>query len=355
MTDGLAMIPETGRELDAWRRPVQDIRTLHVILTLRCNYRCTFCFQENFHDDLPEEIWRSKLDPVLPGLRQVVLHGGEPTVGRRFVEFCDMVRAANDHARFSLFTNGLRFKDYWSDLMAERGEFVNFSVNAATRPTYERVNGGDHYDAVLGRIRDFRERIAERPGRSQIHLSLVVTAENVFEMPAFIDLAAGLGADRVRFFFDMEKLPADQAAVRAVLDDARAVAQAHPDLRVWGMEIFEGRFFGRPVAPEHLESHNCRRTFDNLYVGVEGDVSFCNFLNHSPIGNLVQDDLETIWNSPKALRQRRAQDLGEWTYCQSAYCGPVWLSEKADTVQQTGSQPVVVSVDSLVGRLRDRG
>src|SRR6266705_261735 len=72
---GLTLLSEVVSH-DEWWRPISDIRTLHVILSLRCNYRCEFCFQPNFHDDLPEHVWRTRLAPVYAGLRDVVLHGG---------------------------------------------------------------------------------------------------------------------------------------------------------------------------------------------------------------------------------------------------------------------------------------
>jgi MoaA/NifB/PqqE/SkfB family radical SAM enzyme len=330
-----------------WRRPVADIRTLHVILSLRCNYRCEFCFQPNFHDDLAERVWREALAPVYPGLDDVVLHGGEPTAVPRFVEFCDLVRSVNDTARFSLFTNGHRFAGYWPDLMLARGRFVNFSLNAATRKTYAEVNRRDNYDAVLETVRGFAGRRQESGSAVALDFSFVITAANLAELSDFLQLAAEHDVDRVRFFFDLDRRPPDLGAVRAELDRARSARERLPGLRVWGLEVFEGRMFGRPVDDEHLESTGCRRTFNNLYVGVDAAASFCNFLHWRPIGNLLEQSVDEVWNSPAALEQRRAQGTRQWDFCVSAYCGP--------TERATGSGAVTVPVGALRSRIESRG
>jgi len=341
--------------MDELRRSVQDIRSLHVILTLRCNYRCAFCFQPNFRDDLPAEIWRHTLAPLYPTVENVVLHGGEPTLVPSFREFCELVRGQNGRVRFSMFTNGYRFDDYWSDLMVERGRFVNFSLNAATAGTYATVNRRDHYRAVLDNVTRFRELRRERTSDVGLDFSFVITAENLAEVPGFLELADEHGVDRVRYFFDLNLLPPDRNEIRRVLDAIAELRERHPGPEVWGLEVFEGRVFGTTVESRFLESHGCHRTFDNLYVGVNGEASFCNFLAWSPIGDLTVDSLADVWNSPQALAQRGAQHRGEWTWCTNAYCGPTEAHPvlgarvgASGAAAGAGPTPVLVPVEALV-------
>ncbi|MGH3823827.1 MAG: radical SAM protein [Pseudonocardiaceae bacterium] len=341
--------------MDELRRPVEDIKSLHVILTLRCNYRCSFCFQPNFRDDLPEHIWREKLVPLYPGLEEVVLHGGEPTLVPVFREFSELICEQNDRVQFSIFTNGYRFDDYWSALMAERGRFVNFSLNAATPATYATVNRRDHYHAVLDNVRRFRALTLDRGGDVTVDFSFVIIGENLHEVPDFLSLAAEYGVDRVRYFFDLDRLPPERAEIRRTLDATAEIRRELPGLTVWGLEVFEGRVFGTPVASRYLESHGCRRTFDNLYVGVNGEASFCNFLGWSPIGNLNDSGLEEIWNSTKALAQRKAQDRGEWEFCTNAYCGPteehpVLGARMGAGLPAAAGDKVLVPVEALLPR-----
>lgn len=304
------------------RRSLRGISRLHIILSLRCNYRCEFCFQPNFHDDLPEVVWRERLLPVYPQLTELVLHGGEPTAVPAFVDFCDFFRSVGPQSRLSMYTNGFRFAGYWPELMLATGGYVNFSVNAASRETYAVVNRRDHFHAVLDNVRDFRAAIRDRASQVRLDFSFVITERNVHELVDFLYLAATHEVDRVRFFFDLAAMPAPTPEVLDTIRRATAVRDELAPMAVWGLEIFQGRLLGLPVAEQHLESYGCTRTLDSLYVGVNGDASFCTFLHGRPIGNLVTNDLAEIWNSATAMAQRGAQLDGEWTYCVNGYCGP---------------------------------
>lgn len=325
----------------SFERPLSDITSLHLILTLRCNYRCGFCFQPNFHDDLPEVVWKEKLLPVYPGLTELVLHGGEPTIVPAFVEFCDLVCSINSQATISLFTNGYRFGRYWSDLVLARGGFVNFSINAATRATYSAVNRSDNFDTVVDNVRGFRTQVRDSGSSARVDMSFVITRGNVRELDAFVRLGAELGVHRIRFFIDLGNMPDASGETLDLLQGAYAARDDAAPTQVWGLEVFEGRLFSQPVADEHLESTGCRRTFDSLYVGVNGDVSFCAFLDQHSLGNLVTEELAEIWNSPAALAQRHAQSTRDWTYCRSAYCGPT------EKVPMNRAAPVLVPLSAI--------
>jgi MoaA/NifB/PqqE/SkfB family radical SAM enzyme len=337
-------------------RPLRDITRMHLILSLRCNYRCEFCFQPNFHDDLPEVVWRERLLPLYPNLTELVLHGGEPTAVPAFVQFCDLFQQVNSNGRLSIYTNGFRFGEYWRELMLTRGGYVNFSVNAATPETYAVVNRRDHFAAVLDNVREFRAVTRERASEVRLDFSFVVTARNLVEMPDFVRLAHDHGADRVRFFFDIDAMPPDDEQTRDVLRLTYQARETVAPMTVWGLEIFEGRLSGRPVAEQHLESYGCTRTLDSLYVGVNGDVSFCTFLHPRPIGNLVHSELPEIWNSPPALAQRSAQLRHEWTYCVNGYCGPTVPDRAHGSTQPSGgaaAAPVLIPLRPLHTGRRD--
>jgi MoaA/NifB/PqqE/SkfB family radical SAM enzyme len=191
------------------------------------------------------------------------------------------------------------------------------------------VNRRDHYHRVIEAARDFAARRRACSSDVALDFSFVITGANLHELADFLRLAADHDVDRVRFFFDLDRKPPDQDAIRRHLDAAVAARQELPRLTVWGLEVFAGRMFGEPVADEHLESTDCSRTFNNLYVGVNGDASFCNFLHWRPIGNLCEQEVTEVWNSPAALEQRQAQARRAWDYCVSAYCGP---TERAGAV-----------------------
>jgi MoaA/NifB/PqqE/SkfB family radical SAM enzyme len=303
---------------------LSSIKSLHVILTFKCNYRCTFCFQPDFKQTLDPRVWREKLVPLYPQLRQATLHGGEPTVGPLFPEFVALVSAHNDTCRFNMFTNGARFDDYWIDLMLRRGGFANFSLNAHSREVYDKLHGHGRYDDVHANLAALLAARRDSDSPLSVETSMVVLPENVAELPEFTAWAIDVGLNGIRYFVDMQQMPpATDETLRAV-DAAIEIADRAlgSGFWIWGLGNLRGKLTRTPIPEHELESFGCRRTFTNLYVAVNGNVSFCNFLEGRPIGNLTTQDLEEIWNSEPALAQRGAQDRGEWTYCISQYCGP---------------------------------
>jgi MoaA/NifB/PqqE/SkfB family radical SAM enzyme len=245
-----------------------------------------------------------------------------------------MVISRNDSCRFNMFTNGARFDEYWTDVMLDRGGFVNFSVNALSRDVYDRLHRLGRFDDVhrnLSALLDARRHA--RTSSLSVESSMVVVRENVAELPAFTAWAADAGIDGIRYFVDPQLLPPATAETFQAIDAALEVAESRrrSGFWVWGLGNLRGHLAGTPVPPHELESFGCRRTFGNLYVAVNGKASFCNFLEKHPIGDLTIQELSDIWNGDAALAQRRAQDQGDWTYCTSQYCGPATSDAVAGT------------------------
>jgi len=323
--------------------PATAISSLHIILTYKCNYRCTFCFQPDFHSTLNPVVWREKLLPLYPQLRDIVLHGGEPTAVSSFREFVALIMNCNDSAKFKMFTNGRLFEGFWLDLMLTRGSVVNFSLNAAHEETYDLLHRFGKRSAVLANLRRAVKERERRNSSLRIETSIVVTDANISELPEFVALSAREGCDRVSIFLDLDLLPRDRKASADSVDRALDVAERLA-ITVWGLENLRGKLLGLPVGAEFLESWRCRRTLHNLYVNVRADVSFCNFLEPHPIGNLLENSIEDIWNSSIARGQRNSQLTGDWTWCRSAYCGPSRDEpERVEPMPEPMSTPVRLS------------
>lgn len=63
----------------------------------------------------------------------------------------------------------------------------------------------------------------------------------------------------------------------------------------------------------------CERPFNYLYIRPSGTVRMCGWMT-KPIGNLLEDDLETIWNSEAAQDVRESIKDGSFRYCRAVSC-----------------------------------
>tara|TARA_B100001778_G_scaffold332742_1_gene339702 strand:- start:2050 stop:3243 length:1194 start_codon:yes stop_codon:yes gene_type:complete len=70
-----------------------------------------------------------------------------------------------------------------------------------------------------------------------------------------------------------------------------------------------------------LAGKYCNKLFTWLEVDMHGRCWMCcpSWLPY-PIGNILEEDIEDIWNGPKAQELRKQIFTGEWNYCQTAFC-----------------------------------
>lgn len=167
-----------------------------VLPTLKCNLRCTMCFQDHYgHVDLGKDFW-NQVDELLPFAHEITFQGGEVTTDRAFRKFLVSPKLhANPHVRISLITNGTILDDELiNSLSGVSINYVIISVNAATRSTYHHVAKADVFETVLKNIRRWIELAAEHPLRQfDILLSFVVMRSNFEELPSFVQFTEQLG------------------------------------------------------------------------------------------------------------------------------------------------------------------
>lgn len=170
----------------------------------RCNLKCRMCLGGHDRDDSArfECISPEDFDAALtaaPTVGGITLSSGDsdPLLHPQFEEIVDI--AKRHDVLLSIFTNGLALTARRCRKIVESGIFsmVNFSVDAATPETYRRLRGEDMHRLIakiemLGSM--MKECRAQRPALS---LSFVAMADNIEELPAFVEMAARLDARRV--------------------------------------------------------------------------------------------------------------------------------------------------------------
>ncbi|MFA6316143.1 MAG: glycosyltransferase [Elusimicrobiota bacterium] len=292
-----ALRPKARRPASA--SSLSAVRELHLYLGNACNHRCAMCFQADFKKTLDRSVYSEKLRPVYPHLKTAVLQGGEPTVLPQAREFAEIVLQVNPRVRLGVLTNGERFEGWWMTRFLEHARFVNFSLNAAAPSTYRKITAKGDWDRVLANV---RETVSRAPASCEVRLSLVVLEQNMRELVDFVQLAERLGASAVQFMHDPSLLPKGSPLLLRELSAVRGLERKlRGKLDVRGLAAIESLLSGRPL-PSHKD---CRRPWEQVFVGVEGDVGWCCLLGGT-LGNLKDTTLEELWNSPKALRLRAA-------------------------------------------------
>lgn len=208
-----------------FRAGVLQVNSTPPLMTLettsRCNLRCVMCPHAIGAVDRPkhlEEDLVHQLGRFISQVKTIQLHGiGEPTLSPAFWRSLASLPAEAESSINTNFTQlgGERLRQ----LVGSSLRIVNVSLDAATASTYRRIRGAD-FDTVLDNVRRF-VALRRELGKSGplLYLNMTMMRSNVEEVPAFVDLAADLGADLV-FLWHLNRMPdAEMARYRVNRDD----------------------------------------------------------------------------------------------------------------------------------------
>jgi len=186
----------------------RDLPLEHVFLpvTQRCNLKCPMCMRHNPENwdasDAAPEILQSVFE-ASPFLHSVVTGGtGEVLLYENLQGVIrELRKRMPEDSQVGFNTNGTLMTKHIASRLIDLGvNWLTFSVDGATRPTYERIRIGANFDKVIENIAHTVEyRNTSGAKKLWLQSNYVIQKENVHEIPAFAGLAGSLGLDSVTF------------------------------------------------------------------------------------------------------------------------------------------------------------
>ncbi|MBK9064975.1 MAG: radical SAM protein [Acidobacteria bacterium] len=288
--------------------------------------------------------------PPLPlrNARNVGLHGaGEPLLYPFLGELLEALRPSPALVGFN--SNGhLLTEAVCRRLVSEGLGWISVSLDAATAQTYLRIRRRPDFEALLSKIQALREiRDAARSLRPQIEINMTLMKLNLPEAPAFVELAARLGLDRVMF---QEIQPGgsqrvvapdgfvfDYAEQELTGDRARddILGEARERARSLGLQFSCEILYGTQTGSETSKASGasgsqaidsrraaCGEPWRRLLFNVNGDAFVCciQMTNKILLGRAPQDSPEKIWNGRRARLVREAMFGGSNPFvCHGCY------------------------------------
>lgn len=158
---------------------------LRVCVTLKCNYKCTYCSKDgegiysdnsNLRDD---EIISIVEQLSKKGVSSVRLTGGEPFCRKGLVNLAGRIRNIVGIENVSLVTNGALIDSEVIDLIAKRPVFSYISVSLDTlqREKYREITKSDTLGVVIDNIR----LMAKQGIKTRINYVLTKENQNEFD------------------------------------------------------------------------------------------------------------------------------------------------------------------------------
>jgi PqqA peptide cyclase len=281
-------------------------------LTHRCPLQCAYCSNPvellKANREMATDAWLALFDQAADlGVLQIHLSGGEPTL-RPDLEVL-VQRLASRGVYTNLITAGVGIAEGRMEALAQAGlDHVQVSFQGAFAPTTEKI--GNHRGAHEKKMETARQvRAAGLP----LTINAPIHRHNIEEVPAFIDLALALDAERLEIanvqyagwaLLNRNALMPDRASVERQVETVR---KAQEDLYgVLAIDFVTPDYFA--MYPKPCMGGWAR---DAFMVAPDGSVLPCHAAGTIP--DLVFDrfgdkSLAEIWHQSKAFNAFRGTD-----------------------------------------------
>lgn len=277
-----------------------------------CNQQCVHCYaagqtgaEEN---ELSTQEWKNAIDRCrAAGIPQVTFTGGEPTMREDLPELID-------HARWfitRLNTNGVKLTpEYCRTLRDASLDSMQITFYSADEETHNRLVGARHWRDTVSGIENALAaglNISVNTPLCTLNRDYLSTLRFLHEKGVLYVTCSGLITTGNAATAESEALQLTHAEVRDILRESVAYCFAN------GMEIsftspgWVGDEFCRELG---ITTPNCGACLSNMAVTPGGNVVPCqSWLSDEPLGNILRDDWETIWNSGRCRERREFSAL----------------------------------------------
>lgn len=265
-------------------------KMLVVELTNRCNLNCPFCLaglqnqlRAAEHNLLPrgfgfidfrlyEKIVK---DAAEFGIKKMQLHfQGESLLHKQFP---DMVALAKQYGMWTqVFTNGLLLTEKYINRIIQSGlDIMRFSVDGASKETYELNRIGGNFNRVLKNMKLMAEHARETG--TQVEWQFIVMSNNEHELHKARELANEIGIPFI----------------------IKTFAESVPELVPCN-----------PKYQRNLQPKPCTDIYRTIAAFWNGDVVPCcyDLEGKEIMGNLKEQTLSEIWSNPKYTAFRYSVD-----------------------------------------------
>jgi Fe-coproporphyrin III synthase len=332
-----AAIAYESRQLSANRFAVHPLIAKLPLVTLyiteRCNSRCITCdYWRHGRDDMDLAAVTSLL-PSLARLstQMVLLSGGEPLLNAEWEAIAQALRS--NSLKVWLLTSGLALAKH-ARRAATLFDAITVSLDGTDAETYAAIRGLNAFHKVCEGI----QAAASQGAPPAIRVTL--QRGNFRQLPAFVDLAKDLGAQRVSFLAvdvanphafgrtddfvsDLALRPEDLPELEQILDSMEQdhqedflsgfIAESPQKLR----RILQYFTAIRGFGPYPLV--RCNAPEFSAVIGATGHVQPCFFISGPPHA-LLRPDFDQVLNDDAMVTLRRNIREGRRTECATCVC-----------------------------------
>ncbi len=292
-------------------RPSAPYR-MDLALTYRCNNDCAHCYnaRERNFPELSTEQWKKILDGLWElGVPHIVFTGGESTLREDLPEL--IAHAESNGQITGLNTNARRLADmtYVQKLVDAGLDHVQITVESSDEVIHDEMMQakGAHRQTIRG-LKNVLET------RLYVMTNTTMLRSNVHTIPATLDFLAELGVPTIglnALIYSGQGLTVGtglhENELQPILDMATRKTAERGQKLIWYTPTQYCEF--DPTA-SNLGVKGCTAALYSMCIESNGNVLPCQSY-YTPVGNILSDSWDSIWNHPLSTQLRERQGLPE--------------------------------------------
>ena len=271
--------------------------TMEIEFSLRCNFRCPYCYvpEESYFDG---ELSSGEIRDVLVqardlGAQRIIILGGEPSI---YPHIREMIGFIQDQGMdVEMFTNGSGMTADFARWLFDRRVRVVMKMNSFDADLQDRLSGKPGAGRVIAKALDHLKQTGYPSEDAFMAVSTIICRQNIKELPR---LWCWLRDQGIAPYFEIITPQANALENRWLNVDPRALQQLFEALAKIDRECY-GRTW--PVQPP-LVGNRCLRHQFSCLVTSKGDVMPCVGVT-LPLGNLRKQSLKTIIENSQVLKE----------------------------------------------------
>ena len=272
-----------------------------------CNQKCIHCYAAgqalSEENELPAQDWKQILAKCrAAGIPQVTFTGGEPTMRDDLIELIKEARWFISR----LNTNGIRLtREYCRKLREAELDSVQITFYSQDPQVHNRLVGATQYDSTVSAIENALAEglsVSINTPLCTLNSNYVETLQFLHEKGIIYVTCSGLITTGNAAQEPSECLQLAGGQLEQILRDS--VQYCHEN----GMEIAftSPGWIEESVFEElNIPAPSCGACLSNMAVTPGGNIVPCqSWLSDQPLGNMLVDDWDSIWNKEACIAQR---------------------------------------------------
>jgi len=274
-----------------------------IMLTYRCNSKCSMCYVWQ-HPTLPkEEVTLATLDKMPYGIDYLNLTGGEPTLREDLMDIVDLLYPRAMQLEIS--SNGLHAERLEPIVKKYPKVKIRFSLEGIAA-TNDRIRGErDGFEKKVKGLLRLKEL-----GGCDLGFGTVIQDDNAAELIELFRLCHKYGVEFATStlhngfqFHKSDNVPYDRLRIARHIEDLIIKQLKTWDVKTWFRAYFNLGVIAKVLGHDRLLP--CTAATDFVFIDPWSDVYACNVRPDLRLGNLEQQSWDELLNGSLATEIRR--------------------------------------------------